>query len=164
MKWRSLEPVWGIRPDMEEHFMRKHRSWPVWSMVIAMLAAASMACSLSRTSDTATEDIDSHPLVALIAPVNSSVFAEGAVVRLYAIAQDSLSGVARIEFRIDDVPVGEVTSPQPEGQTSLEGTVEWTAAGRTGHLITVEGFRANGSSLGLSDAAIKVVARPAEQA
>ncbi len=145
--------------------MHKHGSWRVWGMVITMLVLASMACSLSTdSSGTTTEDIESRPLVALIAPVNGSTYAEGASVQLYAIAQDSFAGVTRIEFRVDDVQVGEITSPQPEGQDSLEGTVEWTATGRTGHLITVEGFRANGSSLGLSDAAVKVVARPAEQA
>ena len=145
--------------------MHKHGSWRVWGLVIVLLAAASLACSLSRnSSDTTAEDIDTRPLVALIAPVNGSTYAEGAIVQLYAIAQDSLSGVTRIEFRVDDAPVGEVTSPQPEGQASLEGIVQWTATGGTGHLITVEGFRANGSSLGLSDAAVRVAARPAEQA
>lgn len=135
------------------------------SLVITALASAVLACNLSRLDgDDSAADADERPLIALLAPVNGSVYAEGAIVHLYAIAQEPVTGVARIEFRVDDAPVGEVVAAQPEGQTSLDGIVQWTATGRTGHLITAEGFRANGSSLGLSDAAVRVVGRPAEQA
>lgn len=135
------------------------------SLTIAALAFAVLACNLSRLDEGGgSDDADNRPLVALLAPVNGSVYAEGAVVHLYAIAQEPVTGVARIEFRVDDAPVGEIVAEQPEGQTSLDGVVQWTATGRTGHLITAEGFRANGSSLGLSDAAVRVVGRPAEQA
>lgn len=131
-------------------------------LLITVLALATLTCNLrSDSSDqTRRQAILDNPLIMLIAPVNGSVFAEGASVALYAVVQAAPVTVARIEFRVDDVPVGEVRSDQPEGQTMLEGTVLWTAAGQTGHLITAEAFQPNGASLGLSDAGIRVVGQP----
>ncbi|MBN1679284.1 MAG: SH3 domain-containing protein [Anaerolineae bacterium] len=137
------------------------RRW--FLLVLALLALASLACNLSATSnegDAEVEAITSSPLVLLLAPVNGSTFAEGAEVQLHAIAQDTGLGVARIEFRVDDAPVGDVASSQPDGQETLDANIVWVAAGAAGHLVTVEAFRSDGSSLGLSDAAVKVMTAP----
>ena len=128
-------------------------------VILSMLALASLACSLGMANnEKSAEEITNEPLVLLVAPVNASVYAEGVEVALHAVVQDS--GVARIEFRVDDVPVGEVTAPQAGGQPSLDGIVSWDAAGLSGHLITVEGFRADGSSLGVDDVSVQVVQGP----
>lgn len=133
-------------------------------IVLLLLAVATLACSLTTTSEDEpdVEAIQTEPLVLLLAPINGSTYAEGAQIELHAIAQDSV-GVARIEFRVDEAPVGEVKAEQASGQESLEGVVSWIATGQTGHLITVEAFRADGASLGFRDSGIKVVSQSAVQ-
>lgn len=135
-------------------------------LVVVILILASMACTLGTPSESniVTEDIEARPLVLLLAPVNGSVIAEGAQVALHAVALDSQVGVARIEFRIDDVPVGEAVSDQAGGQPVLDAVGLWQAAGQTGHLVTVEAFRADGSSLGISDVSVNVVPQPRARA
>ena len=134
-------------------------------LVLSMLVLASIACTLGTPSETGvvTEDIEVRPLVLLLAPVNGSTIAEGAQVTLHAIALDSQMGVARIEFRIDDVPVGEAVSDQEGGQPTLNATGTWQALGQAGHLVTVEAFRADGSSLGISDVSVNVVPQPRDR-
>jgi len=135
-------------------------------LVLAVLILASIACSLGTPSesDIVTEDIALRPLVLLLAPLNNSTIAEGAQVSLHAIALDSQIGVTRIEFRIDDVPVGEAVSDQEGGQSTLNAVGMWQAQGQTGHLVTVEAFRADGSSLGISDVLVNVVPQPRDRA
>jgi hypothetical protein len=135
-------------------------------IVLLSLVFASLACSLNTSSDDNTPNvqaIQTDPLVLLLAPINGSIYAEGAQIELHAIAQDSEAGVARIEFRVDETPVGDVKSTQTPGQESLDAVVSWIATGQTGHLITVEAFRADGSSLGFKDTGIKVVSYSTEQ-
>ena len=129
--------------------------WRRIVLCLALLTGANLACTLGR--NTPTVEPQSRPLVLLLAPTNGSTFAEGTEVALYAIAQHT-PGVARIEFRVDDIPVGEVTAETP--QTSLMGTVMWQASGQTGHLITAEAFLENGGSLGINDVTVKVIAAP----
>jgi hypothetical protein len=136
-------------------------------IVFVSLLVATLACSLNTASDNEDspniEAIQTEPLVLLLAPINGSIYAEGAQIELHAVALDSGDGVARIEFRVDDTPVGEVEASQSTGDESLDAVVSWVATGQTGHLITVEAFRADGSSLGFRDTGIKVVSLSAVQ-
>ncbi|NLX09062.1 MAG: SH3 domain-containing protein [Chloroflexi bacterium] len=135
-------------------------------LVLLSLALASLACSLTTSEETEQariEDIQQSPLVLLIAPVNGSTYAEGVPVALYAIAQETNRGVARIEFRVDDVAVGEVAATEGESQDTLEAQITWESTGQTGHLITVEAFRADGSSLGMNEVTVRVVEPPTAQ-
>ncbi len=106
-----------------------------------------------------------QPLVLLLSPATNvyqadiQSYAEGTQIDLAAVAQSEM-GVARIEFRVDDMTVGQITSNSENGEPVLNGIVAWVATGKTGHLITAEAFRADGMSLGSSDVAIKVVDRP----
>ncbi len=133
------------------------RCFPI-AIGISVLLMASLACSVDfDTQESDQEDIQSRPLVRLLAPVNNSAYAEGAKVQLYAIAQDSLAGVARIEFRLDDTQMlGEVTAQNPAGEPTLEAHLVWTAAGKQAHQLIVEAFRADTTSLG-EDAVIITV-------
>ncbi len=134
------------------------------TLVVALLALATLACNLGTASEPATENVLQKPLVLLLAPENGSRYAEGAQVALHAIAQDAVVGVARVEFRVDDFPVGEVMADQPGGQPSLDAVVTWMASGQSGHLITAEGFRTDGASLGLSDVLVRVGQQPGAMA
>jgi uncharacterized protein YgiM (DUF1202 family) len=132
--------------------------------IIVSLLLASTACNVgfSSNKNKNSENAQAAPLVLLLAPVNDSTYAEGTHVEFHAIAQDSQAGVSRIEFLVDSIPVGEVPTAEP--QPSLEAQFTWTAAGKQGHLITVEAFRADGSSLGQNEVQIKVTDKPAAQA
>ena len=130
---------------------------PVW---LGLLLAA-LACTLTTSPvDESTARLERAPLVLVLAPVNGSTYAEGTRVALYAIAQDIGSGVARIEFRVDDIPVATVTAEKPTGVPSLLARAEWIASETRRHLLTVEAFRADGSSLGVSDISLQVIQPP----
>ncbi|MGQ9849694.1 MAG: SH3 domain-containing protein [Aggregatilineaceae bacterium] len=132
---------------------------PVW---LALFLAA-LACTLTTSPvDESTARLERAPLVLVLAPVNGSTYAEGTRVALYAIAQDIGGGVARIEFRVDDIPVATVSAENTTGVTSLLARAEWIASERRRHLLTVEAFRADGSSLGVSDISLQVIQPPAE--
>ncbi len=142
--------------------MNRRHAWQVM-MVIALMAGAGLACTLGNPSEEQIQDAADRPLVIMLAPVNGSVIADGVEVMLYAVAQDSGPGVTRLEFRVDDLVVGEVSAEQLDGQSSLVGQVPWRAAGHSGHLLTVEAFRADGSSLGVSDVTVRVIEKPVAQ-
>jgi hypothetical protein len=132
-------------------------------LVTIVLFLAATACSVEftpKSADNSRADLQTEPLVLLLAPVNDSTYAEGTRVELHAIAQDSQVGVSRIVFLVDSAPVGEVPASDPNGQPSLEAQFTWTATGIQGHLITVEAFRADGSSLGRSEVLVRVAEKP----
>lgn len=127
------------------------------SRLIGVLLFSALACSLDTSPDeTGPAQARSRPLVLLVAPVNGSVYAEGAQVELYAVAQDA-AGVARLEFRIDEGPLAGSPAAAPGSDGSLSARATWTAQGIQGHLVTVEAFRADGSSMGTADVAVTVV-------
>ncbi len=135
----------------------------VWLRVLIVASVLSLvvtACSLGSTRQSSPRDPNTIPLVLLLAPVNNSVFAEGAVVELHALAQDAQGRAAAFEFRVDDVPVARVDAPSGQGQQTLTARATWTAAGQSKHVMTAEVFRVDGLSLGLVDIVITVVPPP----
>lgn len=134
--------------------------------ITIVLFLAATACSVNfspKGADESSANLQSAPLVLLLAPVNGSTYAEGTHVELYAIAQDAQADVSRIDFLVDSATVGEVPASDPKGQTSLEAQFTWTATGKQGHLITVEAFRADGSSLGRNEVQVQVTDKPSAQ-
>lgn len=130
------------------------------SLLVILLAGLSCTLENATNGTENSPDFQTRPLVLILAPANGSVYAEGIEVQFHAIAQDAQAGVVRIEFRVDDLPVGEGKSDNANGQPSLEAQMTWTAADKRGHILTVEAFRANGSSLGLADVIFKVTDKP----
>ena len=132
-------------------------------LVTTVMFLAAAACSVdfrSKNDSQSSADLQTAPLVLLLAPVNGSTYAEGTHVELYAIAQDTQADISRIDFLVDSVTVGEVSASDPNGQDSLEAQFTWTATGKQGHLITVEAFRADGSTLGRSEVQVHVTDKP----
>ncbi|MBI5957471.1 MAG: SH3 domain-containing protein [Chloroflexi bacterium] len=141
--------------------MNKRCLLPRVILSMGLLVLAALACNFDTAPDSRVPGVPAGPLVLLIAPVNGSAYAEGVAVQFYAIAQDSSAGVARLEFRLDSFPVGDVKANTPGGQPSLEAQMTWTAVDKRGHILTAEAFRADGSSLGSADVTLKVVDNPA---
>lgn len=132
-------------------------------LVMISLVLASLACNLGFSSETqpAAKTMQARPLVLVLAPINNSIYAEGTPIQFHAIAQDTLAGVARIEFRLNDIQqIGDRTAQNPAGDPSLEGQITWQAAGKQAHQVIVEAFRADGSSLGESSVRITVTDAP----
>ncbi len=150
------EQDYGVNPMQRSRYTLGH---VLLSSI--MLALATLACSLvSNTADDTPATVQNAPLVVLLAPVNKSTFAVGAEVALYAIAQDEQGRIARLEFRVDDIPAGMVNGVDPQGQIALTGQVTWAAEDVRKHIVTVEAVRADGLSLGVSDVVITVVEPP----
>lgn len=121
-----------------------------FTLVILALFIATMACTLV-TEETV---IDSERLVRpdrpsliLLAPANGNVYAAGTQVTLHALATDIESTISRIEFIID-LPGEELLlvhqSDNPEGESTLEAIVEWTAFGNQTYVVHIRAFRLNG--------------------
>lgn len=130
-------------------------------LATAGLIVAALACSLGSGTSSERADPQTAPIVLLLAPENASVFAEGAQVELHALVEDIQGRAARLEFRVDEVPVAAGEASDPAGQETLTARATWTAAGQSKHVLTVEAFRPDGLSLGLSDIVISVVPPPA---
>ncbi len=128
-------------------------------VILVLVMLTGTACNLSTETKDLREQLHGEPLVVILVPLNGSMYAEGAQVELVAIAQDANGGVARVEFRMDAVVIGEVMA-SPPGQATLLAQVSWTATGQRKHLLTVEAFRPDGSSLGFQDVVLEVVASP----
>ena len=129
-------------------------------IVVAVLTLGMLACNIGSRTSAPTDDLRTRPLVLLIAPVNGGVYAEGAHVELYALAQDLQGRIARLEFRVDDVPIATSVPATSAERASLSARANWRAQGLTKHIITAEIFRDDGRSLGLADIVIQVVAPP----
>lgn len=140
--------------------MSVHGAWMRVVLVLSLLALGLLACSLTSGAGNDGIDMQTVPLVLLLAPENNSTFAEGTSVEFYALAQDTEGRVARIEFRVDDVALADTVSTNDSDQVTVFGNVAWTAAGQSKHIVTVEAFRSDGLSLGLVDHVVTVVQTP----
>src|SRR5437016_3317574 len=97
---------------------------------LTMLMLASLAClAQSGTSDTPTAM--PLPSVVFVAPQNNSLVADGAEITLAAYAQDS-GGISKIDFLVDDTPIGSQSVPAAgtqTPQTSFTARQVWKASG-----------------------------------
>ncbi|MEF1186332.1 chitinase C-terminal domain-containing protein, partial [Vibrio sinaloensis] len=91
--------------------------------------------------------VNEPPVVSLTAPLATDSITEGAVISLAASASDSDGSVARVEFQVDDVVVGNVTS--------APYTVDWTATAGN-HSVSATAFDDQGEASVVSTTAITV--------
>ncbi len=125
-----------------------------------VLMAGALACNLSSRTAPLPDELRTRPLVLLLAPLNGGVYAEGALVEFYALAQDLDARIARLEFRVDDVPIATSVPATSAERANLSARTSWRAQGVSKHLVTAEIFREDGRSLGLADVVIHVVPPP----
>jgi len=130
------------------------------SLLFITLTLGALACNVASRAAPPTDDLRTRPLVLLIAPVNGGVYAEGAQVEFYALAQDLQGRIARLEFRVDDVPIATSVPATDAERANLTARASWRAQGLTKHLVTAEIFLDDGRSLGLADVVIQVAAPP----
>ncbi|MCS6872839.1 MAG: Ig-like domain-containing protein [Anaerolineae bacterium] len=132
-------------------------------LALAMLVSAVLACTFqfggtARTPVTPTWSLE------ILAPENNSLVLVGTTIMLAAVATDSSSGVARLDFSVDGVLIGSQVAPIRSGQTRFSAQQAWQPREPRGYLITVEAFRPDGSSIGEIGVAVQAIAAPTAQA
>ncbi|MEH0758943.1 chitinase C-terminal domain-containing protein [Vibrio sp. 16] len=91
--------------------------------------------------------VNEPPVVSLTAPLATDSISEGAVIALAASASDSDGSVARVEFQVDGVVVGNATN--------APYTVDWTATAGN-HSVSATAFDDQGEASVVSTTAITV--------
>lgn len=126
--------------------------------VLLPLALAALACNFQLGGAVPTPLGTPTATVYLIAPSNNAVIAVGAEITLAAAAADSASGVAKIDFVIDEAVVASQSAPIAAGQTQFTARGVWQPPTERGYLITAIAYRADGIKIGEASVAVTAVA------
>jgi hypothetical protein len=130
-------------------------------LALALLLSAAMACTFQFGGTPRAPISTPSWSLDFIAPENNSLILVGAPIALAAVASDS-SGVARLEFSVDGVLIG--SQQAPEGLTRFSAQQAWQPREARGYFLSVEAFRADGSSIGEAGIAVQAIAAPTAQA
>lgn len=115
--------------------------------VIAMLL---LACNLSTTPPTPLPTPD-LPRTEILAPANNARVIEGVEFEFDVVGRDETLGIAKLELRIDDTTVHEVTPTDVAAVPVFRATMNWLAAGVGLHSVEAIAYRPDGTP---SDAAL----------
>ncbi|MEP7285796.1 MAG: CARDB domain-containing protein [Chloroflexota bacterium] len=124
---------------------------------LLMLISASLACNAQLGNSEPTA-VAQGPSVVFIAPENNSTIAEGTSLTFAVNA--SGANVAKIDFLVDDSPIGTQTAPTAGGQSNFTAQQVWTASPVQGHLVVAIASDADGKTIGDAKLTIQVVAKP----
>lgn len=115
--------------------------WRVLLLGVLLLAGCNLEANRLSLTPLPTPDL---PRVAFLFPEDNSIVLENADLTLDIIADDETAGVARVEVRVDGVPILDAL---PEGGVpvaSFRLETNWFAQGIGRHVITAVAFRADG--------------------
>ncbi len=123
---------------------------------LAMLVTASLACNAQMASSPTA--VVQEPSLVFIAPDNNSIITEGAEITLAVTAVDMGAGISKIDFLVDENPIGTQTIPAGTGQTSFTARTVWKAAGIQGHLVVAVASGSDGTAVANAQIDVQVVA------
>jgi hypothetical protein len=130
---------------------------------LLMMLAASLACNMQIGSKEPTANaVAAEPSVVFIAPDNNSVIAEGTELTL-AVSGTSNNGISKIDFQVDDAPIGSQTPTSPDTST-FTARQTWVATGVQGHFITAVLFDKDGKAISDAKMTITIVTQPSADA
>lgn len=122
--------------------MKRYRpTFTFWILVISAFVTG--ACSLAGGG--APED-ESPPVVQIAAGIGSAPYREGVFVNLQAAISNASGVISRVEFMIDDLTIGEIDDPNPDGLLQFVVTEQWQAEGAGARLLRVNAVRDDGAS------------------
>ncbi|MFP4322676.1 MAG: Ig-like domain-containing protein [Anaerolineales bacterium] len=143
------------------------RGWMVWGAVVGggmfcLLAVLSVICVVTLT--TGEDDADptavadtSAPTVRIVEPASGEVFGVGDTITVQAVAEDTGSGVTRVELLVNNVIVDSQISQDPTGQASLTVLLDYTPAVPSPTLtLRVRAYRGRGTEAISEDATLNV--------
>ncbi len=125
---------------------------------VGLLILASLACNMQAGSSGAPTSAVQAASVVFIGPQNNAMVAEGSTITFAVRATDNGAGIAKIDFSIDDAPIGSQVAPTV--QTTFTARQPWTAKGVQGHFVSAVAFRADGSPVGNAQMTIQVAVAP----
>jgi hypothetical protein len=117
-------------------------------------------CSLSSLGIGEGEEvavISGAPVVELSAPLANSTFLQGVVVNILASVSNAGQDIQRVEFRINEMTIADVASPNPAGAPRFSVTRTWTAEAAGNYTVSVIAYRGDGTSSQPATVQINVV-------
>ncbi len=105
-------------------------------------------CSLNFGSDEgeAVAVISGAPVVEIAAPLPNSTFLQGVAVNILAAVSNAGADIQRVEIRVDEATIADVTSPNASGAPRFSITQTWTPDAAGEYTVTVTAYRADGSA------------------
>jgi len=128
--------------------------------VVLMLVGAALACNLQFGPSAPTPVATASASITFVAPAKNTTIAEGSMITLAVSASDSASGVAKVDFFLDDTLIGTQSADNAAGQQTFVARMDWIATGVQGHLLAAVAYRADGAKIGETGITIQVLKRP----
>ena len=128
-------------------------------ILMGMLASCNLRSANSPT-DTPfpTPDI---PRVRFMFPDNNSNVLEGTDLAIELLAEDSGTGIAKVQLAVDDVLQGEGKPEVAPSVPAFSAKIHWVVKGIGMHSLTAVAFRENGQASESATLVLSVIPRPA---
>lgn len=101
------------------------------------------------------------PRVRFMFPDNNSNVLEGTDLAVELLAEDSGTGIARVQLAVDDVLQGEGKPEVAPSVPAFSAKIHWIATGVGLHSLTAIAFRENGQASAPATLVLSVIPRPA---
>ena len=137
---------------------------PLMRLVTLVLCAGLLlaACNLRQANSPTetpypTPDI---PRIRFTFPDNNSSVIEGTDLGIQLLAEDSGSGIAKVQLLVDDAPQGEGKPEVAPSVPAFSAKIHWIAKGVGMHSLTAIAFREDGQGSAPATLVLNVIPRP----
>jgi hypothetical protein len=133
--------------------------WFRWVLLLAILTGCNLRQGNVTNTPFPTPDI---PRAQFLFPQNNSTVLEGTDLEIDLLAEDTGSGIARVELLVDDLPYRESSPQVSPAVPAFTVKMNWLAQGVGIHSMTVIAYRADGTASAPVLILVEVLPRPAE--
>ncbi|MBL8154710.1 MAG: SH3 domain-containing protein, partial [Anaerolineae bacterium] len=126
------------------------------SLVLAVLLGA---CNLLTSPDSVQSAISGPPVVQIAAPPANATYLESVAVNIQALVTNAGADIDRVEILVDGTIIQTLQQPNPGGAPSFSIAQAWQAAGTGAHTLSVQAFRADGSSSAPATVTVNVISQ-----
>ncbi|TVR24285.1 MAG: hypothetical protein EA396_01965 [Anaerolineaceae bacterium] len=116
--------------------------YAVWVLLCCFCVGMTSACNLTASAPPPTPDL---PTVRFVAPANNARILQGTDLTVDIFAEDTGVGIARVEFRVDGVPVGDGGPPHFGVEHRFRVQMNWLAGGIGAHVLSAIAYRPDGT-------------------
>lgn len=126
------------------------------SLVLAVLLGA---CNLLTSPNSNQTVISGPPVVQIAAPPANATYLENVAVNIQALITNAGADIDRVEILVDGTIIQTLQQPNPGGAPSFSIAQAWQAAGTGTHTLSVQAFRADGSSSAPATVTVNVISQ-----